>query len=49
MKSELLRAIEFSDSALNKSAGAELRQIAREMGFDPEEAGDIGIEDEEEL
>ncbi|MGZ8160338.1 MAG: DEAD/DEAH box helicase family protein [Methylobacter sp.] len=48
LKSELLRAIEFSNSALNKSAGAELRQIAREMGFDPEETGDIGIEEEEE-
>ena len=47
LKSELLRAIEFSNSALNKSAGAELRQIAREMGFDPEETGDIGIEEEE--
>ena len=47
LKSELLRAIEFSSSALNKSAGAELRQIAREMGFDPEEAGDIGIEEDE--
>lgn len=48
LKSELLRAIEFSSSALNKSADAELRKIAREMGFDPEEAGNIGIEDEEE-
>ena len=48
LKSELLRAIEFSNSALNKSAGAELRQIAREMGFDPEDAGDIGIEEDEE-
>jgi superfamily II DNA or RNA helicase len=48
LKSELLRAIEFSNSALNKSAGAELRQIAREMGFDPGVAGDIGIEEDEE-
>ena len=47
LKSELLRAVEFSNSALNKSAGAELRQIAREMGFDPEETGDNGIEEEE--
>ena len=46
LKSELLRAIEFSNSALNKSAGAELRQIAREMGFDLEETGDVGIEEE---
>lgn len=48
LKSELLRAIEFSNSALNKSAGAELRQIARDMGFDPEQAGDVGIEEEVE-
>lgn len=47
LKSELLRAIEFSNSALNKSASAELRQIAYQMGFDPEESGDIGIEEEE--
>ena len=47
LKSELLRAIEFSNSALNKSAAAELRQIAREIGFDPEEISDNGIEVEE--
>lgn len=47
LKSELLRAIEFSNYALNKSAGAELRQIAREIGFDPEQTGDNGIEEEE--
>lgn len=47
LKSELLRAIEFSNSALNKSAGAELRQIARKIGFDPDDAGDIGIEEED--
>ena len=49
LKSELLRAIEFSNSAINKSAGGELRQIARKMGLDPEDASDIGIEEEEEL
>ena len=47
LKSELLRAIEFSNSALNKSAGAELREIARKMGFDPEESGNDGMEEEE--
>jgi superfamily II DNA or RNA helicase len=46
LKSELLRAIEFSNSALNKSAGAELRQIALEMGIDPDEAVNAGIEEE---
>jgi superfamily II DNA or RNA helicase len=47
LKSELLRAIEFSNSAINKSAGGELRQIARKMGLDTEDASDIGIEEEE--
>lgn len=46
LKSELLRAIEFSDSALNKSAGANLREIARKVGFDPNEPGNDGIEEE---
>ena len=48
LKSELLRAIEFSNSALNRSEGAELRKIAREMGFDPEEVGIAGVEEEGE-
>lgn len=47
LKSELLRAIEFSNSAINKSAGAELREIARKIGFDPDESGNDGIEEEE--
>lgn len=46
LKSEFLRAIEFADSATNKSAAAELRQIAREVGFDPEESATDGIEEE---
>ncbi len=48
LKSELLRAIEFSNSALNKSAGVELHEIARKMGFDPSNSGNIGIEEEEQ-
>lgn len=36
LKSEFLRAIEFSNSAINKSSGAILREIARNMGFDAE-------------
>lgn len=47
LKSEFLRAIEFSDSALNKSAGARLREMAREMGFDPDSSGTEGIEEED--
>ena len=45
LKSELLRAIEFSNSAINKSASAELRQIAIDIGFDPDEAINDGIEE----
>lgn len=47
LKSELLRAIEFSNSALNKSAGAELRKIARDIGFDPDVSVNDGIEEGE--
>lgn len=46
LKSELLRAIEFSNSAINKSASAELRQIAFEIGFDPDESTNDGIEED---
>lgn len=48
LKSEFLRAVEFSDSALNKTAGARLREMAREIGFDPDETGEEGIEEEGE-
>lgn len=48
LKSEFLRAIEFSKSSLNKSAGAELREIAREVGFDPDEMIIDAIEEEGE-
>lgn len=47
LKSELLRAIEFADSAINVAAAAELRGIALQMGFDPESLGDIGLEEDE--
>lgn len=47
LKSEFLRAIEFAGSAMNKSAGAELREIAREVGFDPDESSANGIEEDQ--
>lgn len=47
-KSELLRAIEFANSALNLSAGAELRGIAARLGLDPDIITDDGIEGDEE-
>lgn len=34
LRGELIRAIEFAGGAINKSAGAELRSIAMEMGID---------------
>lgn len=46
LKSEFLRAIEFADSATNLSASAELREIAREVGFDPDENSSNGIEED---
>ncbi|GAC1315569.1 MAG: hypothetical protein NVSMB28_00280 [Collimonas sp.] len=49
LKSEFLRAIEFSRSSLNMSAGAELRDIAREVGFDPDELITDAIEEDGEL
>ncbi len=49
LKSEFLRAIEFSQSSLNMSAGADLRDIAREVGFDPDEMITDAIEEDGEL
>lgn len=49
LKSEFLRAIEFAENAINRSAGAQLREIAREVGFDPDESIHNGYEEEGEL
>ena len=48
LKSELTRAIEFADHAINKGAGAELRRIAIDLGIDPEYHVDSGVEEEVE-
>jgi hypothetical protein len=48
LKSEFVRAVEFARSAINRDAGAELREIAARLGFDPDEASDVGIEEEGE-
>ena len=45
LKAEMLRSIEFAKNALNKSAGAELREIATNLGFDPDTLSDAGIEE----
>ena len=48
LKSELVRAIEFADQAINRGAGAELRDIAISMGIDPDGLLDSGVEEDEE-
>ena len=46
VKAELLRALEFAGSALNKSGGAELRDIAVRLDIDIDTLIDAGIEEE---
>lgn len=46
LKSELARAIEFSDYAMNRSAGAELRSIATTLGIDIDSLKNQGIEED---
>lgn len=48
LRSEYRRAVEFADSAINRGASAELRAIALELGFDPDEIKESGFEEEEE-
>ena len=48
LKSEMLRAIEFADNAVNKMASAELRTVCTKLGINPDELIDAGIEDENE-
>lgn len=48
LRSEFARAVEFAESAINRGAAAELRSMAAAMGFDPNRAGNEGIEEEEE-
>jgi superfamily II DNA or RNA helicase len=48
LKAELIRALEFANSALNKSAGAELRRIAMDMGIDTDHPSDDAIEEDDE-
>ena len=48
LKSELVRAIEFGNHAINKGAGAELRDIAISMGIEPDGLLGSGLEEDEE-
>lgn len=48
LRGELIRAIEFANGAINKSAGAELRAIAMEMGIDIDDlAARDGVEEDD--
>lgn len=47
LKSELVRALEFSDFALNRGAGAALRKIAIDSGIEIDAVMNSGIEEEE--
>ncbi|MFP3184296.1 MAG: helicase-related protein [Paraburkholderia sp.] len=47
LKSEFVRAIEFAESAINRTAGAELRAMANTMGLDPDLWRNAGVEEEE--
>jgi superfamily II DNA or RNA helicase len=48
LKSELARSIEFASHAINKGAGAELRDIAISMGIDTDGLLESGFEEDEE-
>jgi superfamily II DNA or RNA helicase len=49
LRAELLRSVEFADNALNRMAGAELRDIAMRMGINPDTlGGDQGEEEDDE-
>ena len=48
LKSELVRAIEFANHAINRGASAQLRDIAIDMGIDPDGLLDSGLEEDEE-
>lgn len=48
LKAELLRSVEFAENALNRMAGAELREIAIQMGISPDSLGAEQGQEEEE-
>jgi superfamily II DNA or RNA helicase len=48
LQSELVRAYEFSQHAINKSAGFELESIARKLGINLNNQAEDGIEEDED-
>jgi hypothetical protein len=47
LRAELVRSVEFANHALNRMAGAELREIAISMGIDPDDF-DVRAGDEDD-
>ena len=48
LRAELIRSVEFATHALNRAAGAELRDIAIQLGIDPDDiAGQDGEEEDD--
>lgn len=47
LKSEMLRSIEFAKSAINRMAGAELRNIAANLGMSVDITSDAGVEEDD--
>lgn len=48
LRAEMVRALEFANSAINRAAGAQLRAVATSLGIDLEEDGNVGVEEDEE-
>lgn len=48
LRAELVRSLEFAANAFNKGAGAQLRQIAIDMGIDPSAFTTTGLEEEDD-
>jgi superfamily II DNA or RNA helicase len=46
LRAEFVRAMEFADSALNRSAGSQLRLIATSLGIEPDNERGDGLEEE---
>jgi superfamily II DNA or RNA helicase len=47
LKAEMIRSIEFANNAANSMAAAKLREIAIDLGLDPDGLIDLGIEEDD--
>ena len=48
LRGELVRAVQFAESAVNKGAGAQLRAIALDLGIEIHGAEPIGVEEDDD-